>query len=63
MEQQYGGYSGGGYGQQQNPYNQNNYGDGGRGYDGKSPPGGQYGGLFIFQSFTAAFSLLTITRT
>jgi hypothetical protein len=42
--QQYGGYSGGGYGQQ-NPYNQNSYGEGGRGYDGQqSPPGGRYGG-------------------
>lgn len=39
----YGGYSGGGYGQQ-NPYNQNSYGEGGRGYDGQSPPGGRYGG-------------------
>ncbi|QDS68953.1 hypothetical protein FKW77_008706 [Venturia effusa] len=42
--QQYGGYNGGGYGQQQNPYNQNTYGDGGRGYDGQSPPQGRYGG-------------------
>ncbi|TID22808.1 putative snare domain-containing protein [Venturia nashicola] len=42
--QQYRGYNGGGYGQQQNPYSQNTYGEGGRGYDGQIPPGGRYGG-------------------
>lgn len=56
--QQYGGYNGGGYGQQQNPYNQNTYGDGGRGYDGQSPPGGRYGGpRKCFFCSCAVFSL------
>jgi hypothetical protein len=65
--QQYGGYNGGGYGQQQNPYNQNNYGDGGRGYDGQSPPGGRYGGArkCFFRSFHSSlqFSLLIVSST
>lgn len=58
--QQYGGYNGGGYGQQQNPYNQNTYGDGGRGYDGQSPPGGRYGGArkcFYLPSNAVVFCL------